>query len=136
MNKINPDEDKDRWLAAIEKHGGMVTFVAAELGINRKTVARCRDEVEWVKDAFDRVTDELGDMAEKCIRGSIAKGNAKIAAWYLERKHKERGYGRELKVNKETRAKLIIKLPDNGRRLPATQPPPTEHDGEGADAGE
>jgi hypothetical protein len=72
-------------------------------------------------------------MAEQCIRKAIRNGNAKTAAWYLERKHKDRGYGREVTVNKETRAKLVIKLPDNGRRLPTTQPPPTEEQSESSE---
>lgn len=128
MNKIDIDSDKERWLNAIAKNAGMVTAIAKELGVNRKTVAKYRKEVEWVGDAFDEVEAKALDDAEQTIQKAI-RINAKVAGWYLDRKGRDRGYGKEVKVKSEMQARLIIKLPDNNRRLPSTPPPPAEQEG-------
>lgn len=128
MNKIDIDSDKERWLNAIAKNAGVVTAIAKELGVNRKTVAKYRKEVEWVGDAFDEVEAKALDDAEQTIQRAI-RINAKVAGWYLDRKGRDRGYGKEVKVKSEMQARLIIKLPDNNRRLPSTPPPPAEQEG-------
>jgi hypothetical protein len=125
MNQINIEADKDRWLRAIEKNAGMVTLIAKELGINRKTVAKYRKTVEWVGEAFDEVEAKSLDEAEQTIQKAI-RTSAKVAGWYLDRKGRDRGYGKEVRVKTEMTGRLIIKLPDNNRRLPSTPRPPTE----------
>ena len=125
MNKIDIESDKERWLSAIAKNAGMVTAIAKELGVNRKTVAKYRNEVEWVADAFDEIEAKTLDEAEQTIQKAI-RTNAKVAGWYLDRKGRDRGYGKEVRVKTEMTGRLIIKLPDNNRRLASTPRPPTE----------
>jgi hypothetical protein len=125
MNQLNIEADKERWLLAITKHGGMVTLIAKELGINRQTVAKYRKTCDWVREAFDEVEAKSLDDAEQTIQKAI-KTSAKVAGWYLDRKGRDRGYGKEVRVKTEMTGRLIIKLPDNNRRLPGTPRPPTE----------
>ncbi len=131
---LPPNEHREAWLAAIENNAAMVTFIAEELGINRKTVAKYRDELDWIREAFDDVTARTLDQAEVCVQ-QAARDDPKVAGWYLDRKGRDRGYGKEVKVKSESQARLIIKLPDNHRRLPSTPLPPTEQEG-GADDSE
>ena len=112
---LPPDEHKEKWLDAITKHGAMVTFIAMELGINRKTVAKYRDELDWVKEAFAFVRETTLDEAELCIQRG-ARSNPKVAAWYLDRQGRARGYGKEIKVQSESAVKVNLYLPDNNRR--------------------
>ena len=125
---LPPNDHREAWLAAIEKNAAMVTFIAEDLGINRKTVAKYRDELDWIKEAFESVTARTLDQAEVCVQ-KAARTNPKVAGWYLDRKGRDRGYGKEVKVKSEMQARLIIKLPDNNRRLPSTPLPPAEQEG-------
>lgn len=109
---------KEEWLEAISESGGMVSIIAAKLGLCRQTVAKKRDEIAWIKEAFEQATLECTDLAHLCVRNEIKKGNWKVSMWYLERKAKDRGFGKEIRLEgqiEQTRAKIVIVLPDNGR---------------------
>lgn len=112
----NPEEHKEQWLRAIDESGGMVTIVAQKLGMNRKTVAKYRDSIDWIRDAFEESDLDTTDLALKNLKSKVAT-NPKVACWWLEKKAKHLGFGREMKVdaNVTHRGKVIIMLPDNGR---------------------
>jgi hypothetical protein len=110
--------DKESWLQAISDNCGMVTFVAKQLGIHRETVAKYRDEVDWIKDAFAAVEEETNDAAEKhwieCVRTDW-----RAAREYLACKAKHRGFGKEVKVDATMQQKAVyhIYMPDDGREV-------------------
>ena len=108
--------DKEAWLQAIRETGGMVTLMAPLLGIHRETIAKYRDEVDWIKQAFADIEEETLDTANRCMQVAV-KENYKAAAWYLERKGKHRGFGKEIKVDAKVTQKAVfhIHLPNNGR---------------------
>ncbi|AMV31320.1 hypothetical protein VN12_04330 [Pirellula sp. SH-Sr6A] len=120
MARPKMEIDKEKWLKAIKDQGGMVTFVAKQLGISRNTVAKYRDEIDWVKEAFEDVEAETLDHANKTIQAAV-KEDYKAAAWYLDRKGKDRGFGKEVKVdaNVSQQAVIHLHLPDDGREDPA-----------------
>lgn len=108
--------DRDAWLAAIHETGGMVTLMAPILGLSRDTIAKYRDEVDWIKQAFEDCEESTLDKAHRCVQKSVEK-NFKAAAWYLDRKGKQRGFGKEIKVDANMTQKAVyhIYLPNNGR---------------------
>jgi hypothetical protein len=108
--------DKEAWLEAIQETGGMVTLMAPKLGISRQTIARFRDEVEWIKQAFEDVEEQTLDIANRCIQKAVVD-DPKTAQWYLDRKGKQRGFGKEVKVDATMTQKAVfhIYLPDDGR---------------------
>jgi hypothetical protein len=110
--------DKEAWLQAIRDNCGMVTFVAKQLGIHRETVAKYRDEVDWIKDAFEAVEEETSDAAEKCLKDAV-KTDWKAAVNYLDRKAQHRGYGKQVKVDATMQQKAVyhIYMPDDGREV-------------------
>ena len=112
----NPEEHKEQWLAAIKECGGMQMLVADKLGVNRKTVAKYRDSIPWMAEAFDEHRCRFNEIAKKTMHRFIGT-DWKAAAWWLEKMCKEEGFGKEIKVDAEVtqRGKVIIMLPDNGR---------------------
>ena len=125
MSKITIN--KEEWLAAIADCCGMVTLVADRLKISRITLAKYRDTTPWVDKAFKDSAFRCTDLAEKCLLDEIPK-NWKAAAWYLERKAKERGYGKELKIESDDKPGVMhLYFPDDGRDKPdPSNPEPTE----------
>lgn len=108
--------DKAKWLDAINNNMGMVTLVANQLGIHRETVAKYRDEIAWIRDAFAAIEEETSDVAEKCLKEAV-KTDWKAAVNYLDRKAQHRGYGKQVKVDATMQQKAVyhIYLPDDGR---------------------
>lgn len=116
MARPKMEIDKEKWLKAIRDQGGMVTFVAQQLGISRQTLAKYREELDWVKQAFEEIEEETLDKANRCIQQEVGV-NYKAAAWYLDRKGKSRGFGKEVKVDAAVsqQATIHLHLPDDGR---------------------
>jgi hypothetical protein len=106
-----------QWEKAIREAGGIVQIISAILGVNRKTVQSKLKNNEWAREVMEETLQETGDLAESCIHAAMKGGNTKVAMWYLERKHKDRGFGKEIKVdsNAEKVTNVSIVLPDNGR---------------------
>lgn len=110
--KVNREE----WRRVISNAGGVVTIVAHKLGISRQTVLRVRKALPWVNEAFNEASAVCTDLAESVILEELRQGNPKVAMWFLERKGKDRGYGREMKIETESQmANVNIYIPDNGR---------------------
>jgi hypothetical protein len=119
---INPEDNKEAWLKAISEAGGMVTIVAQKLDLDRKTVAKYRDSIEWIKEAFDEADFKTTDLAQMCLQKKVSE-NWKAAAWWLERKGKDRGFGREVKFEGkiETTGQVVLYFPDDGREAKAEE---------------
>ncbi len=119
---------KEEWLKAIADNGGMVTFVAAALGVHRHTVRKYRELIPWIAKAFKEAEEACKDQAEKAIKSEIEQGNWKASAWYLERKGKDRGFGKEVKIDSNEKPGVMhIYLPDDGRDKPdPSNPEPTK----------
>lgn len=110
---------QEQWIQAVRDSAGIVAAVAARLGIARQTVWENRKKHEWLEAAFKETTNESLDLAETNIQQAIAAGNLKVTMWYLERKGKTRGWGREIQIESDSMAtppQVVLYLPDNGRR--------------------
>jgi hypothetical protein len=81
-----------------------------------KTVAKYRDAIPWIKEAFDDHRCRFNELAKKTMHKFIGT-DWKAAAWWLERMCKDEGFGKEIKVDADVtqRGRVIIMLPDNGR---------------------
>lgn len=125
--------DKEKWLEAIKLAGGLVTIVAERLGVHRITVAKYRDTVPWIKRAFEDEEWRTTDLAQKNIQEEV-RTNWKAAAWWLQCKAKDRGFGKEIKVeNTEPLGVLHLHMPDDGRD-PTTKPEPPKNSSQDGEA--
>jgi hypothetical protein len=108
---------REQWLEAIEKAGGVTEGISKILGIHRTTVWRTAKAEPWIAEAIEDQQKVCLDIAMMKLREHIEDGNPKVIMWYLDRKGKELGFGRELKVDAtvEQRAKVTLYFPDDGR---------------------
>lgn len=94
----------------IEKNFGIVTLVARELGINRKTVERYIEKYK-LSELKEEQREKLKDHCEKNIVNAILGGTDKkpvdpdevmaTTKWYLERMATDRGYGnKQVNINR------------------------------------
>jgi len=110
---------QDQWIQAVRDSAGIVASVAARLGVARQTVWENRKRHPWLEECFKTTLEESIDLAETNIQQAIAGGNLKVTMWYLERKGKARGWGREIQIESESladRPQVVLYLPDNGRQ--------------------
>jgi len=109
----------EQWKKAINDSCGIVGLVALALGVSRHTVARHRDQDSAIKELFVEAETLAKDRAELNVNMALVAADLKVSMWYLERKAKDRGYGKELKVETDSmQANVQIVLPDNGRTRP------------------
>lgn len=109
---------QEEWIEAVKSSSGIVTAIAARLGISRQHVTRHRKAHAWLQEAFDEALHLALDLAETNIQAAIASGNLKVTMWFLERKGKTRGWGKEIQIESESLSSprtVILRLPDNGR---------------------
>lgn len=114
--KKGPRVTKERMLKAIPGTCGRWTYLAERM---RVTVETCQGYLnpkrkgwEEVRAAWQYEKERLGDIAEQTVEDVMKQrldiGSASIAArWYLEKKHKDRGYGNERTVTLEGGKKPI-----------------------------
>lgn len=84
--------NKKRMLAALEKHLGIVTKAAREVGIDRVT------HYTWVKTdpeyaaAVEDIDDVAIDFAESCLFQQMREGVPTSTVFYLKYRARKRGY--------------------------------------------
>lgn len=107
----------------------MVSFIAKELGLSRKTVSKYRDSVEWIKEVFDNVDEEMVDRAQKFM-SEKAGTNLKAAMFILRTKGRNRGFGDHMQVEANTTITAkVVALPYNSRQ--DIKPPGESHGSDG-----
>ena len=111
------EKERHRWLSAIEQSGGVTEGIAKTLGIHRVTVWRTAKAEPWITEAIEEQQKVCLDLAMMQLRKHIEDGNPKVIMWYLDRKGKDLGFGREIKVDAtvEQRAKVELYFPNDGR---------------------
>jgi hypothetical protein len=109
---------KEEWLKAVRDNAGIIGGIAATLKLDRTTVFRKAQAEPWLKEAIFEATESTLDLAELSMRAAIECGNMKAIMWFLERKGRDRGYGKELKIETDSASKpnVVIYIPDNGRK--------------------
>lgn len=79
--------------AALYKHGGIVMKAAAELGIDRSTLAERISKNPTLQKVKAEVEEILKDKAEGNIHEALEAGDITTSRWYVQQKAKDRGYG-------------------------------------------
>ena len=87
-------ENVDAVAEAVRENRGLLSHAARQLGVHRNSLARLRDENDWVRDlveeAQESLVDELEDVAfGRALRGG---GNQQLLMFLLKTKGKARGY--------------------------------------------
>lgn len=88
-----------RLLKAIKGSGGIISLIAVRLGCRRSRIAAIMKCHDWplVEQALEDEREKVGDLAEQTVMDTMRQrldlGTAlRSARWYLERKHKDRGF--------------------------------------------
>lgn len=87
------------FLKAMQGTGGIIAKIAENLNVQRVTVKALLSRPEWkdVRDHWELVCEEPDDAAENTLYKAILAGDWKAAAWWLEKRRKDK-YGMETKV--------------------------------------
>lgn len=119
---------KEEWLKAIAARCGMEMLVATDLKIHRHTVAKYRKLIPWIDRAFLDQRFLVCDLSEYNLHKRAAD-DPKVAMYLLDRLGKDRGYGKELKIETTDKPGVMhLHFPDDGRDKPDPSNPvkPTE----------
>lgn len=86
-------------LRAIKGSGGVVKLIAERLGCTWHAVYRIIKSEKWpnINLALEEEKEFVGDLAEETIRSVMEQridlaSAARTARWYLERRHRDRGF--------------------------------------------
>src|SRR5215218_6441698 len=109
-------ENVDAVAEAVRENRGLLSHAARQLGVHRNSLARLRDENDWVRDlvieAQESLVDELEDVAfGRALRGG---GNQQLLMFLLKTKGKARGYveaAREREVTSQSNVRIIVTGP-------------------------
>ncbi|MCB1417646.1 MAG: hypothetical protein KDJ74_01035 [Notoacmeibacter sp.] len=86
---------KERFTEALQQSGGFLSYAARICGVSRWTARRY--VTRWHLEEFlEDITEELGDIAEAKLIQLIKQGDGPSIRFYLETKHKHRGYTRRV----------------------------------------
>lgn len=108
--------DKETYLAAIERAGGVIEGIAKILGIHRGTVWRHRKEFPWIDDAIKEQESVCIDLARMNVRKQLEEGDAQMSRWYLDRKAEDFRQHLKVEATVEHRARIVLMLPANNRQ--------------------
>lgn len=108
---------KQEWLAAVIGTGGIVEDIASRLGVTSRAVTKRKAEDPEFKEAVEEEANQVIGIAESKMVALIKAGDAKAIMWFLDRKAKDRGYGKQVSIegNIESSGQVHLYLPDNGR---------------------
>jgi len=79
-------------LEAYKAAGGLHTYAAKYLGVDRSTLWRYLNKHPEVRKEIEEMEEELLDYAERKLLEKIQKGNLGAILFYLKCKGKKRGY--------------------------------------------
>lgn len=113
---------QDELLKAIERHGGCVNQIAREYKMTSNGLRKRLRENPELAEAVQEARETLIDEAEAGLRKAVKQQKPWALKLVLTTIGAKRGYGHRLQVESDMRARIIIKLPDNGRRLTPLSP--------------
>ena len=123
MAKRRHKFDLERFTEAVEDSGGIMITIAANMGVDRKTIATWRDEIPEVRELIENEIEKTLDHAENGLVRAMRDGDLKAINFLLSTRGKSRGYTtkveNEIKGSLETTGKVTVYLPDNQRDVPA-----------------
>ncbi|RLG34557.1 hypothetical protein DRN97_02205 [Methanosarcinales archaeon] len=95
-------------LNAIPGTGGIISAIAAKLGVHYHTVLNYQQKYETVRRAIEEEREKILDKAESNIYVRIMEGDEDTSKWFLARKGKHRGYSE--KIDTEQKVELNGKI--------------------------
>jgi hypothetical protein len=87
-------ENSEAVAEAVRENRGLLSYAARELGVHRNSLARFRDENDWVRDLVEEAQESLVDELEDVAFGRVLRGggNQQLLMFLLKTKGKARGY--------------------------------------------
>ncbi len=97
-------------LKAVPGTGGLISAIAAKLGVHYRTVLRYRDQHELVRHAIEEEREKILDKAESNLFIKIQEGDEDISKWVLARKGKHRGYSEKIDTEQKIEHKGEMRI--------------------------
>lgn len=92
LRTIHRDQAKQRMLAALSKHVGVIMYAAREAGISRKAHYDWMNNDADYREAVEDVNEGVGDFVERKILENIQRGQPAVQIFFAKTKLKHRGY--------------------------------------------
>jgi len=108
--KRETEKNKQKVIQALEKHLGIITAAAKEVGVRRETIYLWLRTDEEFKKQFDLVSEYTLDFVENQLLKKIKEGNDKAIMFYMRYKGKSRGYVDNLDITTDGEKVNEIKL--------------------------
>jgi len=86
---------KERFREAMKGSGGNKTIIAHRLACNRATVDNYLKKHEDLLQAFEDESEKVCDLVESRFIKTCLEGSERAMMFYLDRKGRKRGWGRE-----------------------------------------
>lgn len=114
MSKRSERPTNDKIIAAFEDCYGIVTAVARRLKVDRRSIQRWLKADDELRAACGVAEEHAKDFVEGKLFTLIKSNNPKAIMYYLDRKARDRGYGRHLEVS-QVKDPVQVYLPENNR---------------------
>lgn len=111
--KAKTETKKAAFLRCYENNLGHISNAAKAAGIHRRTYLFWMKDLKF-REAMEHIDQSFIDLAVDVVMRDMKNGNVDTAMWYLERKAKDRGYGKEEKLKVEQ--SIVVKLPESLER--------------------
>ena len=87
-------ENPEAVAEAVRENRGLLSHAARQLGVHRNSLARLRDENDWVRDLVEEAQESLVDELEDTAFGRALRGGGsqQLLMFLLKTKGKARGY--------------------------------------------
>ena len=85
-------------LKALRDHAGIRSHAAEALKVSKSAITRFIQRHPELEDALQEIEDDMNDTAESGLFKAIQGGDLRAITFRLERKAKNRGYGRGMEV--------------------------------------
>jgi hypothetical protein len=120
---------KETVLAAIPESGGIVTIIAARLGVAWSTAKLLLEKYPDVKQAYEDELETMLDIAEGKLYENVRAGESQDIKWFLSKRGKKRGYGDAVEINQQGVTRVEIEYV-NSQNTTADATPGTTPDQE------
>lgn len=106
---------KKTLIHTIRKCDGIPSQIAKSIGISAHAVRKRLREDKSLAAVANEAKESLVDLAQSKLRGLIEDADFRAVKFVLETWGRNRGFGKEIKIESEERPHVVLYLPDNGR---------------------
>lgn len=87
-----------KFIKACKGSGGVQAILAQKIGVSRQAINQYINDHPDINKYLELAEEEAVDIGESKLMQNIAAGKERSLLFFLERKGKKRGYGKEIKI--------------------------------------